>query len=218
MNIKKQMKMFEKILVLSPHPDDGELGCGGTMAKLIEDGKDVYYATFSLCEKSIPPGYPKDILKSEVKKATHVLGIKKDNLIIYNYEVREFPKLRQEILETLILIGKDIQPDVIFTPSLNDLHQDHITITEESLRAFKKCTILGYEQPWNNITFNTLAFIPLEEQHIRKKIDALKCYETQKNRDYVCEKFMIGIARTRGTPIIREYAEAFDVMKWIINL
>jgi len=77
------------------------------------------------------------------------------------------------------------------------------------------CTILGYEQPWNNITFNTLSFIPLEERHIEKKIDALKCYETQKHRKYLSDDFIKGLAHTRGTQIEEEYAEAFEVIRWV---
>ncbi|RLI89122.1 MAG: PIG-L family deacetylase, partial [Candidatus Altiarchaeales archaeon] len=68
--------MFSKILMLSPHTDDAELGCGGSIAKFLEEGKDVYYVALSSCEKSVPPEYPPDILKKEVKKATRALGIK----------------------------------------------------------------------------------------------------------------------------------------------
>lgn len=75
----------KKILVLAPHTDDGELGAGGAISYLIEKGAEVYYAAFSTAEESVPDGFPKDILKSEVKKATKCLGIKKENLFIYGY-------------------------------------------------------------------------------------------------------------------------------------
>ncbi len=83
--------------------------------------------------------------------------------------MREFPKFRQEILDALIRLRKKIQPDMVFTPSRYDTHQDHKTTVEETMRAFKQCTILGYEQPWNNITFNTLAFVPLEGEACHQK-------------------------------------------------
>ncbi len=207
--------MIERILILSPHTDDGELGCGGSTAKFVEEGREVYYAAFSCCEKSVPEEYPCDILKTEVKKATMVLGIKEP--VLYDFNVREFPRLRQEILDAMINIRKEIQPEVVFTPSSFDTHQDHKTITEETLRAFKKCTILGYEQPWNNITFDTTAFIPLEERHINQKIMALNCYETQKHRAYLSEEFIKGLAITRGTQIEERYAEAFEVIRWVMR-
>jgi LmbE family N-acetylglucosaminyl deacetylase len=205
----------KKILVLSPHTDDGELGCGGSIARFIEEGYKVEYVALSCCEKSIPKEYPPDILKREVKKATEVLGIEKP--ILYEYEVREFPRLRQEILDTLIELRNKLQPDIVFTPSSFDTHQDHRTTMEETLRAFKKCTILGYEQPWNNITFNTHAFIPLKERHVEKKIEALNCYETQKHRAYLSNDFIRALAQTRGTQIEEKYAEAFEVIRWVIR-
>jgi N-acetylglucosamine malate deacetylase 1 len=207
--------MFQNILILSPHTDDGELGCGGAIAKFAEEGKHIVYVALSCCEKSVPKEYPRDILRTEVKKATSVLGIKNQDLMLYDFEVRDFPENRQKILDTLIDIRKKVKPDMVFTPSSYDTHQDHITVMKETLRAFKMCTILGYEQPWNNISFNTLSFIPLNGLHIQKKIDALKCYETQKHRKYLSEEFIKGLAHTRGTQIEEEYAEAFEVIRWV---
>jgi N-acetylglucosamine malate deacetylase 1 len=207
--------MAKKILVISPHTDDGELGCGGSIAKFIEEGNDVQYVALSCCEKSVPPEYPPDILSHEVKKATKILGIKQP--ILFSFDVREFPKFRQEILDALIRLRDKIKPDIVFTPSRSDTHQDHKTTVEETMRAFKKCTILGYEQPWNNITFNTHAFISLREIHVQKKIDALSCYETQKDRSYLNPDFIRGLALTRGTQIEETYAEAFEVIKWVMH-
>lgn len=207
--------MERKILIISPHTDDGELGCGGSIARFINEGYHVEYVALSSCEKSVPAGCPRNILKKEVKKATKILGIKKP--ILCDFEVREFPKYRQPILDTLIKIRNKIRPDMVFTPSRYDTHQDHKITVEETLRAFKQCTILGYEQPWNNITFNTLAFISLTEEYIQKKIDALNCYETQKGRSYLNKDFIRGLALTRGTQIEERYAEAFEVIKWVMR-
>ena len=66
--------MSKKILVLAPHTDDGEFGCGGTINKMIEEGNEVYYAAFSACQQSVLPQFPQDILITEVKAATKVLG------------------------------------------------------------------------------------------------------------------------------------------------
>ena len=69
------------ILVLSPHTDDGEFGCGGSIAHFILEGKNVFYVAFSTAEKSVPSEFPRDILKTEVREAVRVLGIKKENLL-----------------------------------------------------------------------------------------------------------------------------------------
>lgn len=208
--------MFDRILVISPHTDDGELGCGGTISKFVEQGKEVFYLALSTCETSVPKEFPRDILKKEVTAATRALGIKRDNLLMCEFEVREFPRLRQDILDTLIRIRKQIKPDLIFTPSSYDIHQDHKVTRDETLRAFKQFTILGYEQPWNNITFDTVAFVPLDESHIRKKIKALSCYNSQKNRSYLNETFIRSLAITRGVQINTKYAEVFEVVRWIL--
>ena len=142
-----------KVLVLAPHTDDGEFGCGGTIAKLIAEGHDVYYAAFSACQQSVLPQFPSDILITEVKEATKILGVKPENLILFDYDVRTFGYHRQEILDDLIKLRAEIQPDLIFMPALNDVHQDHHTIAEEGIRAFKFNSIMSYELPWNNFSF-----------------------------------------------------------------
>lgn len=210
-------KLFSKILVLAPHTDDGELGCGGTIARFLDEGNQVFYAAFSIAEKSVPPTFPKNILESELREAMRVLGIKEDNILIYKYEVRTFTHHRQEILEDIISLKNKLEPDLILIPSSTDLHQDHKVIAEEGIRAFRASTILSYEQPWNNISFNTTSFVPLKESHISKKIAALNCYETQKSRSYMDEELIRGLAITRGVQIGTKYAEAFEVVRWVIN-
>ena len=208
---------FNRIMVLAPHTDDGEFGCGGTIAKLIEAGRVVYYVAFSAAEKSVPSGMPKDILRKEVKEATALLGISLTNLILFDYEVRTFPLYRQEILEDMIKLDREISPDLIFLPSPNDTHQDHQVIANEGFRAFKRCTMLGYEVPWNNLTFVTSAFVFLRKRHLEKKIAALRRYISQLGRNYVNEDFIRSLAVTRGAQIGASYAETFDVIRWVIK-
>lgn len=207
----------QRILVLAPHTDDGEFGCGGSIAKLIDDGHDVYYAAFSACQQSVLPQFPSDILITEVKAATKVLGVKPENLILFDYDVRTFGYHRQEILDDLIRMRQEIKPDLIFMPDLQDIHQDHSTIATEGLRAFKFSSIFSYELPWNNLTFTTSSFILLEEQHIQKKVLALQEYKSQAHRPYSDEDFLRSVVRTRGVQIGTKYAEAFNVVRWIVS-
>jgi LmbE family N-acetylglucosaminyl deacetylase len=210
--------MFEKVLVLAPHTDDGEFGCGGTIAKFIEEGKDVYYVAFSSCEKSLPENESPDVLIKELMCAANALGIPSSQVFVKNFEVRCFERDRQEILEEIIEIGKKVNPNLVFLPSPRDLHQDHLTIAMEGLRAFKlSATILGYEMPWNNLTFNTTCFVTLTEKTLQKKISALRCYRSQSNRFYSTEEFIRALAKTRGTQVSAPYAETFEVLRWIIT-
>jgi len=211
------LNKFKNVYVLSPHTDDGELGAGGIISKLIESGSNVYYFAFSTCETSVPKNFPKDILKKEVVKATAKLGIKKENLIIYNYEVRKLNYVRQEILKDLIKHRNKLKPDLVLMPSLNDIHQDHSTIAQEGLRAFKNTTILGYELIWNNLKFDTTSFLKLDKKHVQSKCDALKEYKSQGQRNYMSEDFIFSLAKIRGVQIGSEYAESFEVIRWVIK-
>lgn len=208
---------FKSILVLAPHTDDGELGAGGTIAKFIENGAEVTYVAFSIAEESVPAHLPRDILKTEVKLATRKLGIKENNLIVLNYPVRKLNYHRQDILESLVKIKREKNFDLILMPSLGDIHQDHHTIAEEGVRAFKNTTILGYELIWNNLQFSNTCFVKLDESHVQAKCNAMCEYVSQSGRDYVSEEFIYSLAKTRGVQIGAKYAECFEVVRWVIN-
>lgn len=201
---------------MAPHTDDAEFGCGGTISKLIEEGNNVFCVAFSACELSLQTHFPKDILITEIKEASKELSISPDHLILFNYEVRTFNYKRQEILQDLIDLRSKLNPDMVFIPSLNDIHQDHYTIAHEGLRAFKNSTIFSYEVPWNNLNFNTSAFFVLSEQHLQKKINALAKYQSQAHRPYANADFLRSLARVRGTQINVEYAECFEVIRLIM--
>ena len=209
------MAVNDRILVLAPHTDDGELGCGGTISRMVEEGREVYYAAFSTAAESVPPPFPPNILEKEVREGTKVLGIPAANLLVYKYKVRHLPHMRQEILEELVRMKREIDPATVFLPSAQDLHQDHQTVHIEGLRAFKTVTVLGYELPWNNLSFDYRHFCVLTREHVQTKIAALRCYQSQQHRPYTQEEFIWSWARTRGGQIMVEYAEAFDVLRWV---
>ena len=210
--------MFSRILVLSPHTDDGEIGAGGTIARFVEEGKEIYYVAFSSCEASVPKGFPEDVLKIECKKATNILGIKSENVILLEYEVRTFPLHRQEILDDMIALNRQIKPELVLVPSSNDIHQDHQVIYAEALRAFKKnASIWGYEHPWNNLTFTTDIFVKLEERHIKKKIEAMKQYKSQSFRIYFDEEYIKALAYMRGTQVDYPFAETFELIRLLVR-
>ncbi len=204
---------IRRALVLAPHTDDGEFGCGGTMARLVEAGAEVRYVAFSIATRSLPDGFAPDTLAREVREATTELGIPDANLTVHDFDVRTFPEHRQEILELLIEIWNDWQPDAVFQPSLHDVHQDHQTIAQEGLRAFKRTTILGYEIPWNNFDFSYQAYIGLQKPHIERKVAALERYASQQHRRYANAEYVWNVARTHGINVNREYAEVFQVYR-----
>lgn len=216
MSAISKMPNFETVLVLAPHTDDGEFGCGGTISKLIEQGSRVIYVAFSAAEQSVRDDLPRDILRKEVKLATKELGIKDKDCIVLDFEVRKFPDLRQEILQKMIDLNNEFEPDLVFLPSQNDTHQDHNVISNEGFRAFKRITMLGYEVPWNNLEFRTSCFFELSKENLEKKCLALEKYLSQNQRIYANSKFVKSLAFTRGTQIGKEYAECFEVIRLVL--
>jgi LmbE family N-acetylglucosaminyl deacetylase len=209
------IEQWRRALVLAPHTDDGEFGCGATMARLVEGGADVRYVAFSIATRSLPEGFPPDTLAREVRDATAELGIPSSNLTVHDFDVRTFPQHRQEILELLISLWNEWEPDVVFQPSLHDIHQDHQTIAAEGLRAFKRTTILGYEIPWNNFDFSYQAYLALERSHLERKVAALAKYASQQHRRYANPEYVWNVARTHGINVNRDYAEVFQVYRLI---
>jgi len=213
----KKLKNKSRILVLAPHIDDGELGCGGTIRKMVQEGHTVYYVAFSAAEKSVPPLFPRDILKKEVKKAIDILGIQKKYLDVLDFEVRCFPQYRQEILESMIKIKSDFNPDMVFLPCKDDTHQDHQTVSSEGFRAFKSVSILGYELPWNNRASILTSFQPLSEEQLQSKIKSAEVYESQRYRLPNPAEVLRSLAIVRGSQIGCKYAEAFELIRWIMK-
>src|SRR6478672_10862222 len=206
---------MKRALVLAPHTDDGEFGCGGAMARLVEGGCEVRYVAFSIATRSLPEGFPPDTLAREVREATSELGIPEAHLTVHDFEVRTFPERRQDILELLIELWDEWKPDAVLQPSVYDVHQDHQVVAAEGLRAFKRTTILGYEIPWNNFHFEYQAYVALEQKHVDLKIAALEQYASQQHRRYANAEYVRNLARTHGVNVNRDYAEVFQVYRVI---
>lgn len=204
------------MLVLAPHTDDGEMGCGGAIAKAREADIRVFMIAFSSADDSLRKGMRKGTLREELLMATEKLGINQGDVLCLEYAVRTFSYHRQMILDELYKMNKTIQPDIVFAPSLNDVHQDHKVIAEEARRVFKRTTLLSYELPWNNMSFNTSAFVVLDERHLDKKLRALQCYKSQDHKEYFAQDFIRSMAILRGVQINQQYAEAFEVVRWIV--
>ena len=211
--LRPVIQAWQRVLVLAPHTDDGEFGCGGTMARLVEAGTDVRYVAFSIATKSLPRGFPADTLAREVREATKELGIPEERLTVHDFEVRTFPERRQDILELLIALWDEWRPDAVLQPSVRDIHQDHHVVAAEGLRAFKRTTVLGYEIPWNNLNFDYQAYVALERSHLERKVAALGKYASQQHRNYADPEYITNVARTHGINVGRDYAEVFEVYR-----
>lgn len=194
-------------MALSPHTDDVELACGGTLAKWVESGYNIIVVAFSATHE-------REKLSTEFKNALQVLSIKQFK--IYKYKTRYFFKDRQKILEDMVKLERQYKPDIVLCPNSEDTHQDHAVIREEAFRAFKKHSILGYDSLQNSKSFQADLFVTLEDQHIDSKIRAIQCYESQRNRIYVDKEIIRGACRLRGAQIGKPLAEAFEVIRMVL--
>jgi LmbE family N-acetylglucosaminyl deacetylase len=206
--------LHKRILCISPHADDMEHGCGGSISKFMEEGAEIYCVSFTFSPESIPFGFPKDITEKEFNESMNVFEI--NNRITFKYPVRNFPEYRQEILENLVRLNKEIKPNLVFIPSSYDMHQDHNTIYNEAFRAFKDNSILGYEMPRNNKCFVPSFFITLNKHNIDKKIEALLCYKSQLVKKNFNVDSLIHLAELRGYQVGVAYAECFENIRFII--
>ena len=205
------------VLVLSPHTDDAELGCGATMSRLIREGNRVYVAVFSTCEESLPNGFLPGTLKTECIDSLTSLGISKDDIFFYDYRVRVFNYSRQNILDDLVVLKNRVSPSIVFIPSVADYHQDHRTIADEAVRCFKNnCSILSYELIWNNTSFKNQIYYDISKEDVANKIAALSRYETQNHRIYFQNNFIEALATVRGAQNGIRYAEVFEVIRYKI--
>lgn len=205
----------ERALVLAPHTDDGELGCGATIHKLQSQGTEVHYVAFSSCEESVPKGFAPDVLKHELLKATAALGIANSNVSVLDFRVRRFHERRQDLLEHLVQLNKSLKPDLIFCPSRFDVHQDHSVVHDEARRAFKNNCLLGYEFVWNCFSFEPSFLVAVDEAQVNAKINALNEYASQRGRAYTSAESIRTAMHFRGLQIGKRWAEAFELIRWI---
>jgi LmbE family N-acetylglucosaminyl deacetylase len=214
MDASRFLSSFRRALVLCAHTDD-EFGCAGTIVRLLDGGAQVVYAALSRCEESVPAGLPSDILERECRECAASLGLQPQDVHVHGYRVRHFPAHRQEILELLVRLRKEVEPDLVLLPASFDTHQDHSTLYHEGFRAFKHATILGYELPQNLISFMSTAFIKLTEDDMQRKITALGSYRSQEFRPYASGEFIRALAHVRGVQCNSRYAEAFELIRLV---
>jgi len=203
-----------RVLVLAPHTDDAELGAGATISRLGREGAEVHIVAFSAAELSVPKELPPDINREDAVRSAGELGVPADRVRVLEFPVRRFPEHRQEILETMIRLRTEIDPDVVFGPCSTDRHQDHSVVNDEMLRAYGRKTLLGYELPWNCINFEASSHVEVTDDDLKAKVHALSLYRSQESRNYMSDEFCRSWAYTRGIQSAMELSESFEMIHW----
>lgn len=198
------------ILAIAPHLDDIELGVGGTIYKLGKENT-VHYLGLSM-----PPLVERTSFMNEFWKSANHLGLSKERMILKDFDPRDLFKDRMDILQLFYDTYQALKPDIVFVPNSNDIHQSHQVVYQEARRAFKFATILGYELPWNSLSFNMDVFIELTAKEVRVKQESINCFESQKKRTFFSNDIITDLAKLRGKQIGKEYAECFELTRLIM--
>ncbi len=198
----------KRVLFIGAHPDDIELGCGALIHQIAPQ-TDILCVTLSDNQKN-------PLLTSLVEehhRSMDVLGVKRESVVLGPFTTRIFPDSRQEILEYFLKLRRDFNPDLIFVHSKADVHQDHNTITEEALRAFRGITVLGFDVVRSSYGFFPHFLVEVSEESVNKKIEALSQYETYRDRYYFNAELTRSIMVRHGALGEVPFAEGFDILR-----
>lgn len=198
----------KRVLFLGAHPDDIELGCGALLHHIVKQ-TDVLCVTLSDNQKN--PDLQK--IKDEHYESMSVLGVPREKIILGPFTTRVFPDARQEILEYFLKLRRDFKPDLIFTHSKHDIHQDHNTMTEEAVRAYRGITVLGFDVVRSSYDFFPHFLAEVTEEDVNKKIEALSKYETYRDKYYFNSELTCSIMVRHGALAECPYAEGFDILR-----
>ena len=207
--MKSDMLFYgQRALFLGAHPDDIEIGCGALISH-INGQADLLCVTLSDNQKN-----PELVnLPQEHYKSMEVLGVPREKAILGQFETRRFPHARQEILEYMLQIRRNFEPDIVFVHTKSDIHQDHATVTDEALRAFRGTTVLGFDVIRSSYGFFPSFLVEVNENDVQKKIDALAQYKTYQNRYYFDPEITRATLIRNGAISERRYAEGFDILR-----
>jgi len=198
----------ETVCCIGAHPDDIELGCGALISDIV-DQANVICVTLSDNQKNAELNG----LVDEHRESMRILGVKPENVILHDFTTRRFQAARQEILEVMIDLKETYHPEVVLVHTAQDIHQDHQTITEEALRAFRGTTLLGFDVLRSSFGFFPDFLVEVSEEAVKNKIRALKAYKTYSDKYYFDEKIIYATAIRHGALAERPFAEGFDILR-----
>jgi len=203
-----------KVLCLGAHADDIEIGCGGTVMRIVKDTPEAEFCwvVFSGDEKRA----------KEAHKSANIFlkGVVSKSIIVENYRESYFPFIGAEIKDFFERIAKSFSPDIIFTHCKNDAHQDHRLLSYLTWNTFRNHLILEYEIPkYDGDLGNPNLYVFLDEAIVQSKVKCIcNVYESQSRKQWFTEDTFKSIMRIRGVESNSpsKYAEAFYCRKIIL--
>jgi LmbE family N-acetylglucosaminyl deacetylase len=206
---------FEEVLCLGAHPDDIEIGCGGTIVRL--------------AQAEIPPVFTWVVFSSDAPRGEEALrsaqallrGTPAPRIRVEHFRDGFLPYDGARIKEVFEGLKTTTSPDLVLTHYRNDLHQDHRLISELTWNTFRNHWILEYEVPkYDGDLGAPNVFVPLDEQLCARKVEAiLQGFPSQNGKQWFSEDVFRGLLRLRGIECNASggHAEAFYCRKLVLD-
>lgn len=200
------------LIALGAHPDDIEIGCGGTLLSLAKRWPEIAVTVVVLT------GSP--MRQEEARTASELfLAGCQSTLRCFDFPDGRLPAQWGAVKEVLEDVATEVEADLILAPRVGDAHQDHRLVAELVRTVWRDQLVLGYEIPkYDGDVGQPNAYLPLTEATAREKVRLLsKAYRSQTQRDWWDEETFLGLARLRGMECRSRYAEAFELTKTVIT-
>jgi LmbE family N-acetylglucosaminyl deacetylase len=205
---------LRRVLALGAHADDIEIGCGGTLLRLLDDAPDleVWWVVFSAA------GDRAD--EARASAAAFLVGAARRRVVVEAFRDGFFPYQGDRIKERLEEVAAEFSPDIVFTHYRDDRHQDHRLISDLTWNSFRNHLILEYEIPkYDGDLGAPNLFVALSQAVVRRKVDALLThFPSQRGKHWFAEDLFLALPRLRGMEAraASGYAEGFYCRKAVV--
>ncbi len=205
---------LRSVLCVGAHCDDIEIGCGGTILRILAGNQQVHvhWVVFSSDE----------LRAAEARAAATLLlaDAGSSTVAVERFRGRFFPYVAVEIKEYFDGLSRTIDPDIVFTHFRDDLHQDHRTLAELTYNTFRDHLVLEYEVPkYDGDMGRPNVYVPLDAKECERKIEVtVASFPSQHDKHWFSEETFRSLLRLRGieSKAPSGYAEAFHCRKLVL--
>ena len=216
LNIDRPLDRGLRVLCVGAHSDDIEIGCGGSILRLVDEHPDAEVHWVVL-------GSSGERDQEAAASAERFLaGLRRKDIEIEHFKNGFFPYVGEEIKTFFEKLKMRIVPDLVFTHFRNDLHQDHRLVSELTWNTFRNQTILEYEiLKYDGDLGSPNVFVHLDEATCQKKVAVLmECFKSQQDKNWFTADAFLSLMRIRGVEshAPQRYAEGFYGRKVVLSL